>query len=130
MSAIDWQIAHERPAVGCLLCGLLPRRIKRMLLLASLYNFLTSEEFEHSIGLLKLNRELGLCERPDALRFPVAVSATFWGRKRPAGFSVPDQRGPLYKLAEDILKQSPKSLRYGSAVEMRTDVLHLLTMVV
>ncbi len=130
MSAASWHLSVPKPAFSVVLCRLLPRRIRRMLLLASLYNFLTSEQFEESTALLKLNRELGLCHSPEALKFPLAVSSALWGTTKPEGFNIPEQKGPLYKLAEDILKRSPKSLRYATNVEMRTDILHLLAMVV
>jgi len=130
MAIAHWQ--HEIPSigVGCVLCSVLPKRIKRMVVLSCLFGYIASDSFDESVALERLNSEFSFCENKEALRLPTRFAMQIRGLKRAQQIRIPHDRGPLYQMAMDIVSKTPSSIRYGTLTEMREDVLRVLRMAI
>ena len=121
---------HDIPTftVGCVVCKLLPIRIKRMIALSCLFGYIASDSFDETVALERLNREFSFCRDSEALRLPTRLAMHLRGLTIEHKISIPHERGPLYQLAMDIVSKTPASIRYGSVTEMREDILRVLRM--
>lgn len=126
MSTLYWPTAQSQSKVGCVFCKILPKRVKRIVVLASLYGFIVSDQFDEFVATKKLNKELNLCDDPQSLRLPLHLGAVLWNSEGSGKVQVPNERLALYKLATSIVQRTPASMRYGDRVEMRADVLRVL----
>lgn len=128
MSITYWQ--HSMPSLtfGCALCKVLPKRIKRLVMLSCLLGYVSTDKFSESVVMERLNNAFELTDNCEALRLPTRLAILVRERITRHQIFIPHQRGPLYRMAVDIVSNTPPGLRYASLTEMREDVLRVLRM--
>lgn len=130
MATAHWQNELPSLGVGCVLCSVLPKRIKRMVVLSCLFGYIASDSFDESVALERLNSEFSFCVDSEALRLPTRFAMLVRGRIHRQQIRIPHDRGPLYQMAVDIVRKTPTTIRYGTLTEMREDVLRVLRMAI
>lgn len=128
MATTLWQTKLPSLGIGCVLCKILPMRIKRMVVLSCLFGYIASESFDESLVMERLNREFSFCKDKEALRLPTRLAMHFREKTIEQPINIPHERGPLYKLAVDIVASTAPGIRYATLTEMREDVLRVLRM--
>lgn len=120
-------IPKAKPAFDfrALLFGWLPERMKRMIVVASLYRqFVDMAESQCSLG--KLNRRLDLCGDDDALVLPsVMFTKLIWGKT----IALPRESKKRYRLAMTIASAVPPWLVYDQPTLMAGDIYRMIQMV-
>lgn len=118
---------------------LLPDRIKRMIFLASLNAKINNMRNPSVEALNKLNNVLALATNTKAMELPMEISYSIWSGFNTKelinrGFSCAGLPGINYRamtssqkldLANCVIKNAPKWLRYNDATSMQTDLLKM-----
>ena len=115
-----------------LLAAYLPKRMKRLILLASISGRFKEPETFNNETLAKLNRVMEMGKRDSALMPAVHLSRAIWHGKTsseiieddPSMISSDESR--ITRAAYRIYELSPKWLRYGDTAEMLSDLMKLL----
>lgn len=110
----------------------LPRRMKRMILLASVSGRLKEPSSFNNETLAKLNRVMEMSKRDDAIMYPVYLSQAIWYGKtsreiiedEPSTLTGNEDR--ILRAAKRIFDLSPLWLRYGPEDEVMPDLIKLL----
>lgn len=110
----------------------LSKRMKRLILLASVSGRLKEPDTFNNETLAKLNRVMELGKRDSAIMVPVQLSKAIWYGQNtreiieddPSTITSDEER--LRRAAMRLYDRSPKWLRYGSAEEVLPDLIKLL----
>jgi hypothetical protein len=111
---------------------ILPRRIKRMVLISSLAGKISGQK-EMDLELRKrLQQKFGLCKDPDAVALPLALSEAIWGKRHinalldslETDHELTEQE--LTRLARQIVATMPCWLVYGKTMRIVEEVRTLI----
>lgn len=131
MATTVWQATQRKTGFLAKLVRFLPYKLKRLVMLASLYRHLQAIHSSRtdSACFNNLNESLQLVKFPDALICPSMFSEVIWGSELNQPFPVPAETEARKRLALEIINDTPEGLRYDVDSVMMADVYSLLAVV-